>query len=162
MVAELLRRVADHAGRRIAPRQTGPPADHPMLRFFKSGALADYLALDDAVLWGGVEAMTRAGDSAIANLAQRLPDRCLFKMLDMAIVGADPGAQVGWAKKIDRHFAQEISGRTVLKDEAAKLSIYTQIGGDEERMHKKLHILDRGKPVEISKQSALIAVWADD
>ncbi len=156
MVAEFLRRVADHAGRRIAPRQTGLPADHPMLRFFKSGALADYLALDDAVLWGGVEAMTRAGDSAIADLARRLRDRCLFKTLDIAIVGADPGAQVGWAKKIDRRFAQEISGRTVLKDEAAKLSIYTQTGGDEERMHKKLHILDGGKPVEISKQSALI------
>ena len=156
MFTELLRRVADHAGHRAESRQTGLPAKHPLLGFFKGGALEDYLALDDTVLWGGVEAMTRASDVQIAELARRLRERRLYKTVDMAVVGGDPGAQVFWAKRIDRKFAEQITARAVIKDEGAKLSIYTQVGGDEERMHKKLHVLDAGMPVEISKQSALV------
>ena len=157
MFTELLGRVADHAGHRAKSKQTGLPAKHPLLGFFKAGALADYLALDDTVLWGGVEAMTRADDVEIAELARRLRERRLYKTIDMAAVGGDSGAQVYWAKKIDRKFAEQIKARAVIKDEGAKLSIYTQVGGDEERMHKKLHVLDAGQPVEISKQSALVA-----
>ena len=156
MFAQLLRRVAGHVGHRSASRQTGLPTGHPLTSFFRSRALADYLALDDTVLWAGVEAMTRAADSQIAELAGRLRDRRLFKTLDIAVAGADAGTQTAWAKRIDRRFAEEILRQTVLKDEAAKLSIYTQVGGDEERMHKKLHVLDGGKPVEISNQSKLV------
>jgi uncharacterized protein len=160
MFAELLKRVATHASRRQATSQTGLSQSHPLLRFFKSEKLADYLALDDTVLWGALDAMSRAGDSTIAQLATRLRDRRLFKTLDMASIGADGGAQIGWAKRIDRRFAKKIDARTVLKDEDAKLSIYTEVGGDEERMHKKLHVLDGGKPVEIVKHSKLVAAIA--
>lgn len=156
MFTELLRRVADHAGHRAEIRQTGLPSKHPLLGFFKTASLSDYLALDDTVLWGGVEAMTRAEDADISELALRLRERRLYKTLDTAVVGGDAGAQVGLAKRIDRKFAEEIRARTVIKDEGARLSIYTQVGGDEERMHKKLHVLDAGTPVEISKQSALV------
>jgi uncharacterized protein len=160
MFAELLKRVAEHAGRRDASSRTGLPQSHPLLRFFKSENLANYLALDDTVLWGALDAMSRADDSAIAQLAARLRDRKLFKTLDMASIGADAGAQVGWARKIDRRFAKKIDAHFVLKDEDAKLSIYTEVGGDEERMHKKLHVLDGGKPVEIVKHSDLVAAIA--
>jgi hypothetical protein len=156
MLGELLSQVADYAGHKNAARQTSLAASNPLLRFFASGAFEDYLALDDTVLWGGVEAMTRAEDAKINALARRLRDRRLYKTLDIARVGADAGAQTGWIKKIDRRFENELRARTVLKDEAAKLSIYTQVGGDEERMHKKLHVLDGGRPVEISKQSDLV------
>ncbi len=43
-------------------------------------------------------------------------------------------------------FASEITNGSVIKDDAASVSIYTPIGGDDERSHKKLHILDGGKP----------------
>lgn len=37
------------------------------------------------------------------------------------------------------------------------MSIYTQIGGDDERAHKRLHILDaRVGPVEITQVSKII------
>jgi HD superfamily phosphohydrolase len=157
MLGELLSQVADYAGHNNAARQTSLVANNPLLRFFATDALEDYLALDDTVLWGGVEAMTRAGDAKINALARRLRERRLYKTLDIARVGADAGAQARWIKKIDGRFTKEIRARTVLKDEAAKLSIYTQIGGDEERMHKKLHVLDGGRPVEISNQSKLVS-----
>ena len=53
------------------------------------------------MLWGGVEAMTRAEDVEIAELASRLRERRLYKTLDLAVVGADAGRQV-FAAKSDR------------------------------------------------------------
>ena len=50
----------------------------------------------------------------------------------------------------------KIASEDVLVDEKASIGIYGEIGGDEERMHKKLHVLDAGFPTEISKVSALI------
>ena len=44
----------------------------------------------------------------------------------------------------------------MLVDEKASIGIYGEIGGDEERMHKKLHVLDASVPTEISKLSKLI------
>ncbi len=41
-------------------------------------------------------------------------------------------------------------------DDEASISIYSEIAGDEDRTHKKLHILDGGKPVEISTLSPMI------
>jgi hypothetical protein len=36
------------------------------------------------------------------------------------------------------------------------MNLYTQIGGDDERLHKRLHILDaREGPIEITKVSAI-------
>jgi uncharacterized protein len=115
MFAELLKRVAEHASGRQASSQTGLPPNHPLLRFFKSENLADYLALDDTVLWGALDAMSRAGDSAIAKLAKRLRDRQLFKTLDMGSIGADTGAQTRWARTIDLRFAKKIQARLVLR-----------------------------------------------
>jgi uncharacterized protein len=157
MVAELLRQIAKHARSKGAPKKTGLPGDHPLLLFFARGDLESYLALDDSVLWGGLEAMTRAQDTSVSALAGRLRARDLYKTLDIARFGADAGMQARWAREIDKRFKAEIEARTALKDEAAKLSIYTQIGGDEDRMHKKLHVLDGARPVEISKQSNIVA-----
>lgn len=44
----------------------------------------------------------------------------------------------------------------VIKDEDASVTLYTQIGGDEDRMHKKLHILDARGPREIAELSSII------
>ncbi|EQD56831.1 hypothetical protein B1A_11375, partial [mine drainage metagenome] len=54
-------------------------------------------------------------------------------------------------------FAAQLSDEQIIKDESAAVSIYTQIGGDDERAHKRLHILDARKgPVEITEVSPLI------
>ncbi len=46
---------------------------------------------------------------------------------------------------------------TVIKDAGAAISIYTQIGGDDEKVHKKLHILDPAEgPREIPVLSGMI------
>jgi len=156
MVSELLERVAGHAGTKSAADQTGLPDGHPILTFFLNDDLGSYLELDDTVLWGGIHAMTRAQDEAIRTLAKRLRERRLYKTLDITRWGADAGKQAQRIRQIDKRFESEIKSRAVLKDEAARLSIYIQIGGDEERMHKKLHVLDGETPVEISSRSELV------
>jgi HD superfamily phosphohydrolase len=144
MIAKLLRLVAQHAAKAATVRQTGLEREHPLIRFFApdGATLANYLALDDIVLMDAFRRMCGAPDTLIADLARRLRDRDLYKTLDLAAFGHDEGVQRREARRIDQRFADKISGGQIIKDESAAVSIYTQIGGDDERAHKRLHILD--------------------
>ena len=140
-------------------RTQGLPIDHPLLRFFakKGDVVGNYLALDDVVLFGALERMGTAKDSLIKDIAERLKDRRLYKTLDLGTFGADEGRQRGAARRIDAHFKNH--PKTVLKDESASLGIYSQIGGDDEKAHKKLRILYAdGADHEISSVSDPIKV----
>lgn len=160
MIAKLLRRVAMAAkNANRASRQTGLQKGHPLLAFFgREGlTLANYLSLDDIVVTGAIEQMTNAADGVIADLARRLRERRLYKTLDIRSFGHDQGRQQQEARRIDRLFAAKRQAEIVIKDEEAAINIYTQIGGDDERAHKKLYILDNNVPTEISKLSKIVA-----
>lgn len=158
MIGKLLRAVAKHADDVDKAGKTGLAANHPLLRFFADGGeTADnYLALDDASVIGSLDALSQAGDPVIADTANRLKERRLYKTLDIADFGGDPGRQRSMLRRIENQFKVHISNETVMLDDKAAIGIYTEIGGDEEKTHKKLHILDADKPVEISKLSKLI------
>lgn len=165
MIANVLQRVATLAARPdTVEGAIGLERDHPLVRFLGSGeaALDDYLALDDVVVMSAFERMARGRDEAVANLSKRLRDRRLFKTQDIRDVGDDPGRQVAYARRIDSGIKQERYEGVVVKDEDAAVSIYTQIGGDDEKAHKKLHIIDQGQgPVEITKMSRMIGRLAE-
>jgi len=117
----------------------------------------DYLALDDQVVMGAIERMCGVSDSLLRDLADRLRQRRLYKSLDLGAFGYDEGRQRAAARWVDREFTEEVQKESVIKDEGAAVSIYTQIGGDDERAHKRLHILDKAKgPVEITSVSKVI------
>ncbi|SCM79505.1 conserved hypothetical protein [uncultured Pleomorphomonas sp.] len=159
MVSKLLRAIADHAGKKAgAPKLTGLLSGHPLLRFFAKGGdtVENYLALDDAVILGSLDAMCSAEDGIIADTAKRIRDRRLYKTLDLAEFGEDQGMQRSKLRRIKSTFADKLKREDVLIDEKASVGIYAEIGGDEERMHKKLHILDGENPVEISQLSRLV------
>jgi HD superfamily phosphohydrolase len=160
MIADLLRRLADRVTtQETAPTLTGLQAEHPLLRFFRAAqpSVADYLALDDTVITAAFGAMQTARDQDIARLAARLRNRDLYKTLDLRAFGEDEGRQTQWARRIDRDFKDQIAARTVIKDPDAAVSIYTQIGGDDEKVHKKLHVLDQAEgPREITTLSKMI------
>ncbi len=161
MVSKLLRAVAGYASKKTsAPKATGLPSGHPLLRFFaKDGdTVANYLALDDAAILGSLDAMCSAEDEVIADTAMRIRDRRLYKTLDLAEFGEDPGTQRAKLRRIKLKFDEKLKLEDVLIDEKASIGIYAEIGGDEERMHKKLHILDGDNPVEISRLSWLVEV----
>lgn len=162
MIVNLLRRVAGLAASPEATTEAGLETSHPLLRFFAPGGatLANYLALDDVVVSGAIDRMADcATDPRIKDLARRFRDRRLYKTLDLGAFGYDAGKQILAARHIDRDFKSKLGDGSVIKDEGAKVSIYTQIGGDDERAHKKLHILDGDRgPVEIIDVSDMIKV----
>lgn len=162
MIAELLRRVAQLAGRAGTIRQTGLEGRHPLIRFFgKDGAtVPNYLRLDDAIVWGAIERMVEAPDTSIASLALRLRNRDLYKALDLRSFGYDEGRQRRAARRISAEFESELRKGTVLKDDGATVGIYTQVGGDDDRAHKKLYILDAGGPREITDLSRVVSALA--
>jgi uncharacterized protein len=159
MIAKLLRRIAKSAQQPELMQKTGLSAGHPLLRFFSKGGatLPGYLGLDDLVVTGALERMTQAADPVIADLAVRLRDRKLYKTLDLRAFGHDEGRQRRAGRRIDEDFATQIADESVIKDEGAAISIYTQIGGDDEKAHKKLHILDARGPREITEMSRIVA-----
>lgn len=158
MIAKQLGRVADLVAKPETIRSTGLDEQHPLIRFFgpDGATLTNYLALDDAVVAGAIERMTAAEDATLADLAQRLRERRLYKSLDLRAFGHDEGRQRGAARRIDKQFEQKLKDGSVIKDEGAAVSLYTQIGGDDEKTHKKLHILDAGRPREITDLSRVV------
>jgi uncharacterized protein len=160
MVALLLRLLSKRAQEPdTAPATTGLPAGHPLLQFFQAAQpdVEKFLALDDTVLMAAFDAMKLANDPDIAALATRLRNRDLYKTLDLRAFGEDEGRQTQWARRIDREFKEKIVAGAVIKDPDAAISIYTQIGGDDEKVHKKLHILDQAEgPREITTLSKMI------
>jgi hypothetical protein len=178
MIAKLLRAVARHCQKSEAvSAMTGLPQNHPLICFFtirpgsepddskrkelEKVALASYLLLDDTAIMGSLDEMRLAKDEVISNLAARLLERRLYKTLDLAYFGQDEGTQRKHARRIDQGFAEKLKSETVIKDERASISIYTQIGGDDERTHKKLHIMDAGEPKEITLLSRLVETLKD-
>lgn len=65
-------------------KNTGLPASHPLVKFFKKPSDLDhFLNLDDTVIWGGLSQMCDAKDRPLADLAKRLRDRKLWKSKDL-------------------------------------------------------------------------------
>ncbi len=159
MIAKLLRAVAKAAsGRKADMKRAGLPDGHPLLRFFARGGdtVTNYLALDDTLVFSALESMSSAEDAVIADTAMRLRERKLYKTLDLAEFGENAGVQRLRLRRIQRQFEAKLAAEDVLLDEKATVGIYAEIGGDEERMHKKLHILDGADPREISELSPVI------
>jgi len=164
MIAKLLGLVATLARKAATIGQTGLPKTHPLIRFFgPNGAnLDNYLALDDLVVMDAFRRICEAPHPALAELARRLRNRALYKTLDLGSFGHDEGVQRREARRIDHAFVDKIKSGQIMKDEDAAVSVYTQIGGDDERAHKRLHILDARKgPVEITDVSAIIRALRD-
>ena len=158
MIAKLFQAVANAATQEEAARRTGLPPKHPLLRFFAvdGETVENYLALDDMLVLGALEVMAQADDLVVRETATRLRERRLYKTLDMAEFGANRGRQTQRKRGIEARFKKELDGGTVILDDKASIGIYSEIGGDEDRMHKRLHILDAGVPREISELSTLI------
>ena len=159
MIRELLQQIAEIAENPdTASAQSGLERSHGLLRFFAPDGetIDNYLALDDLAITGSLQRMQQGDDPKIAELAKRLRERRLYKPLDLAQFGADEGTQRQAARRIDRQFCEKLKTGAVIKDKSAAVGFYAPIGGDEERMHKKLHILDAGRPREITEMSKMI------
>ena len=157
MIAALLKRVSELSRDRKVKLLTGLDKNHPIVQFFSNDkpSVAEYLALDDFVVFGAIERLRFAKDLKIKELSNRLMDRKLYKTLDCRTYNRSLKFQVAHIKKIDKRF--NLDSKNIIKDANVSLSIYTQIGGDDERAHKKLRILENdGKTPEITEFEGIV------
>jgi len=64
--------------------KSGLSDTHPLMRFLMVNNLETYLRLDDFVIWGALNIMRDSPDEVTSELANRLLDRQLYKVVDVA------------------------------------------------------------------------------
>lgn len=139
MVAAFFRFIAREAASRSSI--SGLPDDHALLRFFRPGGdiLPNYRALDDTVVWGAIHAVASAGAEPAKAIAQRILNREKPFCLDIQqAFPEDAESQRRLKHQLDKIFGDKL-GETVFRD-TAKLSIYGEIGADDDRAQKRLMI----------------------
>ena len=115
--------------------------DHPLVRFFSpdGDGVAHYRALDDMVTWGAIHSIATSGTGQLKRIAQRILDREKPICLDVQnTFPEDTEKQRRLKHQLDFRFASQL-GETVFRN-SAKLSIYGEIGADDQRAQKRLMI----------------------
>ncbi len=162
MLAALLGRVADLIAD-DSLNKTNLSGTDPLVKYYRDDAgLGGYLALNDFAIWSAVERMTLSEDPIIADLANRLVHRQLYKCFD---VGERAKAFGGNAleryrlalKKKASDFDLEMDV-TVLIDDRAKISAYGFYNFDEPGALQKVLIGESGTspPRDISERSPIV------
>jgi HD superfamily phosphohydrolase len=82
MVASIFERVGQLVLSRKT-RRTGLDPAHPIVGFLRAPTLGSYLSLDDMVIWASLPLMAKAADPILAELADRLLRRQLYKAIDV-------------------------------------------------------------------------------
>jgi len=131
----------------------GLERDHPLRRFLERDGeqLGDYRRLDDTVMWGVFERLTRCADPYARDLAGRLLNRQRLKVLDLwEAHGLEVGPSLSAEKRLESHLAGRI-GTTVFKDDPS-YNLYSLSDGDAVKAHKVVRVrTPEGKPEEITK-----------
>lgn len=139
--------------------------DHPLVAFFSPNGetLENYLALDDMVVWGAIHQIARRGNGYAQDIALRLIERDKPLCLDVQVqFPEEPEKQRRLKRRLDDQFRDQI-GTTIFRD-VARLSLYGEIGDDDERAQKRLMIqLSTGAIREITSfMSSTITSKATD
>jgi uncharacterized protein len=145
---------------KTAAKMTGLTSDHPLVNYLSEGGqtLSNYLELDDSCIAGSLTSFQRAADKRISGLARRILERRLFKTLDMHTEAgnSDKDDFVEACRQVEVQFKNGIANGEIIVDMGAKVKMYTEIEGISQNVHKKIYILDAGKPKQISKVSKLV------
>ncbi len=157
MLRLLLKRVAHIVQNENAvEEETGLPAKHPLVRFYASSAdeLVLYTRLDDLAILGALPLMAQARDRQVAGLASRLLLRDLYKTFDLAEVPSEHRQEA--EEWLDEKYAKQLQGGMIIKDDEAKIGIYSTLGAGERKVYKRLHIMDGDRPCEVTTLSPMI------
>ena len=119
----------------------GIDPEHPLARFIsgESETLADYLRLDDAVVWGVIDTLTRCSNQRISKISSRLRSREKPLALDIHTRFPDNKEHQRKARHLlEKMFAAKI-GTDVFRDEA-ELGVYGTQGADDQKAQMRLMI----------------------
>jgi HD superfamily phosphohydrolase len=136
---------------------TGVPPNHPLATFFMENGdtLTNYLCLDDTLAWSALAMMRQGEDAHLKDLAGRILDRRLYKVLDMNSAYDDPEQRRRVIVRI-----RERRGRYDPLDilsESPRISAYGEGGADDTKAHNRLMIVDNdGVVTEITRKSPVV------
>lgn len=145
-----------------APGKLPVPEDHPLRVYYAEAppVLKNYLALDDAVVWGALEVSAEKGDGVIREFARRICTREVLKCVSIDMIKPQE-ADAPRRKFIEENMGNQI-GSSVFVDRA-NLSIYKDPSKEAVKPHKRVHIRrDRGKIVDITSLSNPIKALLED
>ena len=138
------------------------PEDHPLRAYYAKAkpCLEKYFALDDAVVWGVLEASAAKGEGHIREFAERICSRNILKAVSIDMVNSQP-VDIERRKFIDLHMREDI-GKTIFEDRAP-LSIYKAPSKETVKPHKRVYIRREGdKVVDITSLSKPVAALFED
>jgi uncharacterized protein len=122
-------------------RISGLEEGHPLVRFFsqEGDPIANYKMLDDAVVWAAMHSVAASGKGSTRLIASRILHREHPICLDIQnAFPEDIEGQRRLKHGLDAKFKSQLT-ETVFRD-AAKLSIYGEVGADDGRAQKRLMI----------------------
>lgn len=91
-------------------KETGLPANHPLVRFLEDPeSIETFLQLDDTVIMGSMPMLADAPDPSIAELADRLRNRKIYRCIDVT-------------KRMTSTFGMPGEGETGADEHAARLA----------------------------------------
>jgi len=96
----------------------------PFVRFLREQSLESYVGLDDTAIWSMVHEVSRCKEPTIAELAQRLLERRLYKAVDITAMAEGRGGEAAVAafrvKLSDARKSGELNPLDVFEDSAAR------------------------------------------
>ncbi|MCB9960120.1 MAG: hypothetical protein H6843_16100 [Rhodospirillaceae bacterium] len=138
IVAALVRWLGTHGN----ASRIGIESSHPLISFLLAdgdGHVSDYARLDDFMLWGLIERISRCSETEPKLLAQCMLDRKRPKCLDISKHHGNSLSLVASTdSKIQEKFQRSL-GATVFRDSAV-ISAYKQINGDPTKEHKRIRV----------------------
>ncbi len=131
----------------------GIEPEHPLVRFLtadKENGLEDYARIDDLMVWGLIERLSRCSSKRPRELATRLLHRERARCLDLlSHHQANPTAARGTDDKLRERFAAQL-GERVFRD-SASINLYKALDGNPAKEHTMIRIRGTTGPLEITR-----------
>lgn len=131
----------------------GIESDHPLIRFLTAdgdGSVEDYAQLDDVMIWGLVDRISRCTEAYPRMLARCLLQRNRPKCLDISgHFRGDLQLVASTDTKIQERFRGRL-GETVFRD-AAPINLYKELDGEPAKEHKLIRVRTSTSLREISR-----------
>lgn len=144
----------------------GLPANHPLVKYLREGSLEAYSQLDDTVIWGALAMLSQSADSSIAESANRLRFRNLYKAIDVRTGLGDGRLNSGeeieqrvlrFKRLLSESFKADQSLVHRILIDRFERNPYKQRGYETPKGIERIHILENDKPIDLARVSNVVA-----